>query len=79
MVLLDFKVVLPLKAQPKPFGGGEIAREPEGRISCYNAVAMDNLIDAPGRHTNLFGQTVLADSQWLQKLFEQNFARMDRR
>lgn len=47
-------------------------------VRAYGAAAEHDLIDAPGRYLEAFGQPVLAHAQRREELFEENLARVHR-
>ena len=51
-----------LEVEPEALGGAEVPREPKSRVSGDAALAEDDLVDAPGGNTNVFGQAVLAET-----------------
>ena len=55
----------------------KIARQPESCIGGYRPLTVDNLVDAAGVHTNIFGETILRDAQGVQELLKQNLPGVD--
>ena len=63
-VALELKVVAALQVHPEPLGGAEVARESERGVSTDPTLAMDDIVDATGRHTDGQGQPMLAECQF---------------
>lgn len=77
-LLPDFKVVADLEIEPEPLGRREVARQPQGGIGGDRSKAANDFVDSPKRDPDVLGKAVLRDSVLLQKLLEQEFARVDR-
>src|SRR6185437_13599156 len=71
------KVVEHLEIEPKLWRGLEVSRETQRRISRNRPRPVDDLVDPPRGHGDAVRQTVLADPERTQKLFEQHLARRD--
>jgi hypothetical protein len=76
-VLFIFKVVVVLKVEPELRARAEVFRKPERSVGRYRAFAVDDLVYAPGRHMDIRGHPVLAESQGLYKLFQKDLAGMN--
>jgi hypothetical protein len=57
----------------------EIATQPQSRIRSDAALAVDDFVDAPGRHREITPQTILTEAQGFHKFFPENFPRIHRR
>jgi hypothetical protein len=69
--------VCALQVQPKLFRGPEEAREADGCISADSAALEHDIVDSRHGNAKPLRQFVGGHAQWLQKLFPQNFARMN--
>src|SRR5450759_2213027 len=69
------KIVMGLEIQPEFGLHSEKHPQPRGGIGRDGALARHDLADAPLRHSNLLGQTVLRHSQGFEKFLEQDFTR----
>ena len=67
-----------MQTEPELGGDSEVACQPQGCISSDTAGAEGDFIDAPGIHTDLVRQPILAEVQGLDEFLEQYFPRMDR-
>ena len=66
-----------LKVQPELSRTPEESFKPESRICCDCTGPVDDLIDAPWRHAEFSGKSVLAHAQRLQEFFQQDLAGSD--
>ena len=74
----QLKFVVRLQIQP-PLGlGAEIAREPQGPVGGNGSLAADDLADAQRWNSEGLGERLLRESQRLQEILGEDFARMDR-
>ena len=74
-----FKVVVRLEVDPELGTGGEVAAQPQRRISTDAALAFDNRVEPIAWHTQGQRQRVYGHSQRLQKLLVQNLTGMSQR
>jgi hypothetical protein len=72
--LLFHQVKIHLQTQKHPFGHPEIAGQPQVRVGRHGALAEHDFIDAPGRHLDGTGESVLAQAKGFQEFFQQNLA-----
>ncbi len=75
MCLFEFVVVL--KAHPKLLGGAKIASPAYGRIRRDGPLAEHDLVDTARGNVDIPGESVLADPERNQELFQQDLAGMD--
>ena len=68
--------VVHLESDPKALGHSKEASKPQTCIGRYSASAGNDLADAALRDANFLCQPVLRDAHGLQKLFEENLARV---
>src|SRR6056297_1213500 len=66
-----------LQIQPRLRIGTEVPSKPERSVGSNRALAVNNLVDPPGRNADRLGQRVLAEPERAHKIFQQDFARMD--
>lgn len=66
-----------LEAQPKPARGPEVPGQPHSGVGGDAALAEDDLVDPARRDADLPRQPVLAQTERLEELFEQDLAGMD--
>src|ERR1700722_7139942 len=59
-VFLDFKVVAGLQVHPEPLGSTEVASQAQCGVRANPPLAMNNLVNPPGRDTQFPGQLILA-------------------
>ncbi len=78
-ILLNFQIISRLHVQPDPIGSLEVPRQSQGGIGRDGPSAVDDLVDASRWHAKVFREAVLADAQWLNKVFEQDLAWVKRR
>lgn len=71
------QVEVRLQAKPEPLAGTKRNGQSHCRIGADAALAKDDLINPPRRHTGGASQSILADTQWRKKLLEQYLARVD--
>ena len=76
MIALPLQVVACLQIQPEPITRAEIPREPQGAIRADGPGAMHDLVDPSRRHTDIPGQSVLGQTQRLEKIRREDFTRM---
>ena len=62
-VAFGLEVVAGLQVHPEPFGGAEVACEPEGGIGADATLAVHDLVDASRRHPDGNGEAVLGDAE----------------
>jgi hypothetical protein len=63
------EVIVGLKSHPEGFRCSKIARQSKGRVGAYGPFAMNDFIDATGRHADFAGDSILAQSHRHQELF----------
>lgn len=73
-ILLNFQIKSRLQVQPEPVASPEVPRQSQGGIGRDGPSTVDDLVDASKRYAKVFREAVLADAQWLEKVFEQDFA-----
>ena len=78
-ILLNFQIIASLHVEPEAVSGTEVSGQSEGCISSDGPSAVDDLVDPSRRYTEIFCKAILANAEWLQKIFQQDFARMNRR
>jgi len=78
-ILLHFKIVSNLEIQPKALAQTKKAGHAKGCISTDCPLAMDDLVDSPRWHSDVFRQPILAHSHRLEEFFKEDFARVYRR
>jgi site-specific DNA recombinase len=78
MIAFDLQVVASLQIEPEPIAGPKIPCESKGGIGTDRAGTMHNLVDAPGRHANVLGQSILGNGQGLEKVEREHFAWVNR-
>ena len=64
-----------LDVEPEALGSAEVPREPKSGVSGDAALAEDDLVDTPGRNTDVLGQAVLAETVRLEEVGQEDFAR----
>lgn len=79
LIARNLQVIILMHAEPEFGRSAEIARESERRLARDTASALYDLRDPVGRNMQLFGELVHAHAEWLEKFFQQNLARMNRR
>jgi len=72
------QVVTRLQVEPEGRVHAEETSQAQRSISGDGTLALNDLADAPLRHADVLGQTILRDAHWEQELFEQDLARMYR-
>ena len=77
-VLSYIKIVIHLQSQPELRRHLKIPCQSQCCVSGNGTFSMDNLVDTTRRNMNIFGQSVLADFFRLQKLFHEDFSRVER-
>lgn len=78
-VLGKVKVVAVLEVQPELGGGPEVFPEAQGGISGDGALAVNDLVNAPGRHADGHGELVLRDLESADEVLHENLTRMNGR
>jgi S-adenosylmethionine synthetase len=78
-VLFHLEVVAGLQVQPEPLRGAEVPGQAQRGVRGDAPLAVDDLVDPPGRHVDRLGQLVLADSQRGEELLQQDLPRVHRR
>jgi S-adenosylmethionine synthetase len=78
-VLFHLEVVAGLQVQPEPLRGAEVPGQAQRGVRGDAPLAVDDLVDPPGRHVDRLGQLVLADSQRGEELLQQDLPRVYRR
>lgn len=78
-ILSEVEVVAVLEVQPELGGGTEVLPEAQGCISGDGALAVNDLVDASGRHPDGHGELVLRDLESPDEVLHKNLARMNRR
>lgn len=68
-----------LEVEPEALGGAEVPGEPKSGVRGDAAPAEDDLLDTPGRNTDVLCRSVLAEPVGLQELGQEDFARMNGR
>jgi len=64
------------QTEEEAFGQAKIAGETQVGVGRDSTLAQNDLVDAPGRNTDRFGQLGLAEFQRPQELLQQDLARM---
>ena len=77
-IFRTIELVAHLQVHPEPRGRTEVAGQPHRRISRNPALPMDDLIDTTGRNTDSNGELVLRNSEALNEVFHEDFARVNR-
>ena len=77
-VLSYIKIVIHLQSQPELRRHLKIPCQSQCCVSGNGTFSMDNLVDTTRRNMDIFGQPVLADFFRLQKLFHEDFSRVER-
>ena len=77
-VLSYIKIVIHLQSQPELRRHLKIPCQSQCCVSGNGTFSMDNLVDTTRRNMDIFGQSVLADFFRLQKLFHEDFSRVER-
>ena len=72
------ELVAHLQVHPEPRGRTEVAGQPHRRISRNPALPVDDFIDTTGRNTDSDGELVLRNSEALDEVFHEDFARVNR-
>ena len=75
-ILLLIKIICGLKTKPKPCLVAEIPFEPERCIRGDASFPFDNLIDSSRGDVDVFSKPVLADTEWLKKIFFEEYTRV---
>lgn len=75
--LYGFQVEPQLQVEPESLARTEEAGQSQCGIGRDAPFPVDNLVDAPWGNADFFGQSVLADSERIQKLLQEDFARVD--
>src|ERR1700722_17773018 len=78
-VLLGLQVIAGLQVQPEPLGSAEVPGQPQRGVRGDPALAVHDLVNPPGRDNDRLGQLILAHTQRLEELLEQNLPRVHRR
>jgi hypothetical protein len=78
-VFLDLQVVAGLQVYPESLGGAEVPGQPQRGVCGDAALAVDDLVDPPGRDIYRLGQLVLANAQRREELLQQDLPRVHRR
>src|SRR5438067_13412162 len=79
MIAFDLQIISSLEVEPEAIARPEVPSEPERRIGGDGSRPVHNLIDAARGHTNVLSQSVLRNTERLEKIEREYFARMDRR
>jgi hypothetical protein len=74
-VFLDLQVVAGLQVYPESLGGAEVPGQPQRGVCGDAALAVDDLVDPPGRDIYRLGQPVLANAQRREELLQQDLPR----
>ena len=77
-VLSYIKIVIHLQSQPELRRHLKISCQPQCSISGNRTFPVNDLIDTTWRNMDVLGQSVLADFFRLQKLFHEDFSRVER-
>ena len=72
-----FEIEIRLKLHPEAFRIAKAPGQPDRGVRAYAALAKDDFVDAPGRHTELARERVLADALRLEKILPQHLAGMN--
>ena len=78
-VLFHLEVVAGLQVQPEPLRSAEVPGQAQRGVRGDAPLAVDDLVDPPGRDVDRLGQLVLADSQRGEELLQQDLPRVHRR
>jgi hypothetical protein len=76
-ILFQFQVVPYLQVEPESVRRSKEPRQSQGCICRNRPLASNNLIDASWWNADILGQTILADPQGREILFQKNLAWMD--
>ena len=77
-VPLNLEVVSVLEIDPEEIRRTEVARETEGRIGRDPPVAMNDLVDPPGRYADGDSNLMLGDPEREDEVLHQHLAGVDR-
>ena len=72
------ELIAHLQVHPEPRGRTEVAGQPHRRISRNPALPVDDFIDTTGRNIDSNGELVLRDSEALDEVLHEDFARVNR-
>ena len=72
------KLVTHLQVHPESRGRTEVARETHCGVRRDSPLPMNNFIDTAGRNTDSDGELVLRNSEALDEVFHEDFARVNR-
>lgn len=72
------KLVTHLQVHPESRGRTEVAGETHGSVGRDPPLPMDDFIDTTGRNTDRDGELVLRNSEPLDEVFHEDFARVNR-
>ena len=75
----DLQIILRLEPHPDSGAGSEIAGQAHRGVGGDAALAANDLADSQGRHSEIFGDPVLTQSQGLHEIFEKNLSGMNLR
>lgn len=67
-VTLDLQIEPGLEIEPEALGGAEEPGQPERRIGADRPLAVHDLVDATGRHTEALGQAGLREAEGLEQI-----------
>ena len=77
-VAFDLKFETRLEVEPEPLRCAEEPRQTQGGVGGHRSLAVHDLIDPAGRHTEALRQTVLRQTKRLEKIFPQHLTRVHR-
>ena len=72
------KLITHLQVHPESWGGAKVAGETHGSVGRDPPLPMDDFIDTTGRNTDRDGELVLRNSEPLDEVFHEDFARVNR-
>ena len=72
----SFGVVMGLDAGPEIHRGAKVARQAQSGVGADAALLVADFADTHGRHADVLGLAVLAESKGFHELFEQDFTGM---
>jgi len=76
-ILFYFQLVSGLKIQPESLTCTEEPGKPQSSIRGNVSLSVNNFVNATRGNADIFGQPILANAHWAQKLLQEDLARMN--
>ena len=78
-IALHFEIEAGLQIEPEAVGCAKVASEPQCSIGRDRALPQNDLVNSTRRNADILREAILRDSQSLEKISQEHFARVNRR